>query len=266
MLFRSFNLSYREHLSSAETILSGRDLSPGKPEVSLEERFARRLGLKIGDSLVFDVQGVRVEANVVNLRRVRWTSFQPNFLILFPEGVLNDAPKTYLASLPPLPENQKLEIMDKVAQEFPNISAIDIRSTVERGILLMEKMRWALNLMAGISLFSGLLVLYAIASRQAETRRWDLNLCKVLGAQRRDLYLMQLTEFFTLGLASASFGCCLSVALSWALGKWIFDRFKMDFSVLLYSILGTIALTILVGWLGSLIVFRSRPAELLQDS
>src|SRR5690606_32005397 len=102
---RGVNLSYRSSLADSETIVSGRDFSgefdpqkQDKAELSVEFRFAERMGLKIGDILEFDVQGVEIEGQIINLRRVKWTSFQPNFFILVQNGVLNEAPKTFIAA------------------------------------------------------------------------------------------------------------------------------------------------------------------------
>lgn len=100
---RGFNLTYRAKLSNSEQLDSGAefagsyDPSKGKlPGISVEKRFANRLGLKIGDILTFDIQDVSVKGEIVNFRTVRWTSFNPNFFIQFQPGVLETAPKTYL--------------------------------------------------------------------------------------------------------------------------------------------------------------------------
>mgnify|MGYP006982487196 FL=1 len=102
----NLNLSYRTKLSDSEQIVEGRRLAEsynwesGKPaEISLENRYAERMGFKLGDLLTFNVQEVVVEAIVINLRRVQWNSFQPNFFILFQPGVLEDAPGTFLGSI-----------------------------------------------------------------------------------------------------------------------------------------------------------------------
>ncbi|HRO68617.1 MAG TPA: FtsX-like permease family protein, partial [Pseudobdellovibrionaceae bacterium] len=95
---RGVNLSYRAGLADSEELVEGRPIqgrwdmnSEKPPELSVERRYAERMGLKIGDTLRFDVQGVEIDGVIVNLRKVRWTSFQPNFFILIQDGALNDA-------------------------------------------------------------------------------------------------------------------------------------------------------------------------------
>ena len=101
---RGVNLSYRTKLSDSEVIKSGSAMpkawdGKGIPPVSLEFRYAKRIGASIGDVLTFDILGIEQDAKVINLRKVRWSSFLPNFFILFPNGVINDAPKTFLFAI-----------------------------------------------------------------------------------------------------------------------------------------------------------------------
>ena len=104
---RSYNLSWRSELFPSEKLLKGTlsqnpwnpDQGNSMPEMSLETRFAKRLNVDLGDTMTFDVQGVEVEGRITSLRQIRWTSFQPNFFIQFQPGVLEDAPKTWLAGI-----------------------------------------------------------------------------------------------------------------------------------------------------------------------
>lgn len=264
---RGFNLSYRAALTEAETIVEGRPFAPGaENEISVEERFAERLGLKLGDLMKFDVQGVEVSGVIVNLRKVKWTSFQPNFFVLFQDGPLNDAPKIFLGSLRELAPAQKDLVQSALAEKFPNVSVVDVRATVSRALELADRMRWCLNLMSAISLFAGFVVLFSIANRQAELRRWDINLCKVLGAGASGIRAQQLCEFGILSFAAGAFGCLASLVISWVASYYLFGGvFSFDALPILVSILGTTILALAISWLGARHVWRSSPAELLQD-
>ena len=114
---RSFNLSYRNHLLESEQLLEGRpfsgpyDAQSGKPaEISVEHKYAEALGLSIGDTMGIEVAGIPIDAVVVNLRRVKWTSFQPNFFVQMQPGVLDQAPKTFLGTLHHLSDNKKQRV------------------------------------------------------------------------------------------------------------------------------------------------------------
>src|SRR5690606_14089699 len=136
----------RQELSDSETIAKGKPFSPdGGPQISLEERFAERLNLRIGDELTFDISGIEVAGRVVNLRKVRWTSFQPNFFVQFNEGVLEEAPKTFLAALSGLSTEQKASIQNTIVDRLPNISLIDVSRIIERLSGIIEQMSIALR-------------------------------------------------------------------------------------------------------------------------
>jgi putative ABC transport system permease protein len=263
---RGFNLSFRPTLRDDETLLSGRAFQAAAPEISLEQNFAERLGLKLGDKLRFDVQGVEVDGTVVNLRSVRWASFRPNFFVLFNEGVLEGAPKTYLGGLPELSDSRREEVQDLLALKFPNVSAIDVRATVAQALELTDRMKWALNLMSAISLFAGAVVLFAIAYRQAELRRWDINLMKILGARAGSLRQQLLFEFALLAGVASLFGAILSVGFAWCCAFYFFDgAFRFSPAPLALSVAACTAIALVVAAAGASQVWRRNPAELLAE-
>jgi predicted lysophospholipase L1 biosynthesis ABC-type transport system permease subunit len=47
----------------------------------------------------WDVQGLPVRTFVGSIRHVEWRRLEPNFFVVFPEGVLEGAPKTFLAAV-----------------------------------------------------------------------------------------------------------------------------------------------------------------------
>jgi putative ABC transport system permease protein len=263
---RGFNLSYREKLSDAEEIIEGRPFSGSGEEISLEYRFADRVGIKIGDTLLFDVQGVEVSGKVVNFRKVRWTSFQPNFFVTFNDGPLNGAPKIHLGSLTNMPDEKKEAVQSLVAKDFPNVSVVDVKATVNRALDLADRMRWSLNLMSAISLFAGFVVLFSIASRQAEVRRWDINLQRVLGAAVREVRFQQLSEFALLSFFGALVGSLISVLFTWIASIYFFEGvFTVSALPLFFSVAGATILGLAVSWIGTRSAWKRKAAELLQD-
>jgi putative ABC transport system permease protein len=99
---RGVNLTYRDKLTASEEIREGKPFSgkldPNMAELSVEFRYADRLGFKLGDEISFDIQGLEVKGRIVNFRSVQWTSFQPNFFIIMQSGFLEEAPKTFIGS------------------------------------------------------------------------------------------------------------------------------------------------------------------------
>jgi putative ABC transport system permease protein len=269
---RSYNLSYRAGISPAERIVKGRPFSgayregAGLPELSLEQRFADRLGggVGIGDTIDFDVQGVEISGRVVNLRAVRWTSFQPNFFIQFQPGVLEDAPKTYVAAVAGLAPAKKAALQARLVRELPNVSIIDVESTVRRGLELAGQIEGALAVMAWVTLFSGLAVLFAITRHQTGRRLIGMTLLKVLGASPRDVTAIAAIEFAALGFTASLTGVGLSFAGAAVLSEIVFES-PWVFAPLVPAliVLLTTLLCCAMGLLASRKTLSTRPAALL---
>ena len=250
---RSFNLSYRNHLLESEEIVRGRmvalsyDPNSGKPvEVSIEQKYAKSLELDLGDKMEIEVGGVPIFAEVVNIRRVRWTSFQPNFFVQMQPGVLDKAPKTFIATLNKINPEQKEKIQDLLVREFPTISILDVERTGKKILSIVEQMTWALQIMALLSILAGLVILYSISREKAREQRWEINLMKVLGASFKDLRNQVRFEFGLLGFCASILGVSLSTLVSFVLSKYIFDKvWSLQIALPLFVILVVVILSIL---------------------
>ncbi|MBV2167540.1 MAG: FtsX-like permease family protein [Bdellovibrio sp.] len=270
---RGVNLSYRHDLSSSENIIEGRPFSgefdsekQKYAELSVEYRFAERMGFHLGDVLVFDVQGVEVEGQIINLRKVKWTSFQPNFFILVQRGVLNEAPKTFIAAIPFLPEEKRSLLQNEMAQEFSNVSVVDVVRTVDEVLKTAEKMSWSLELMAGLALLTGYIVLFSIVRSQIKLRRWELNMLKILGASWGEVASFILAEFAFLSFLAALAGALLSVLVSFSLNAFLFEsEFKLSWFQPLVSVLIITCLSLLISFLASLDIVKESALSILRE-
>lgn len=224
---RSLNLSYRPQLSSSEEIVAGKAFAAQTngeiAQISIEEKFAARIGIKINDRLSLDVDGVMIEGVVVNFRRVRWTTFEPNFFVILQPGFLEEAPQTFLATLFGLNSERREALQNKLVASFPNISIVDVTRTIQRILQIISQMSLALYLMAFLSILSGWVVLFSIVYDQARTKRADSNLLKILGLSFRRILATHDREFALLGLFSSVFGSGLSLLLGWVLARWVFE-------------------------------------------
>lgn len=263
---REANISYSLKLNPSEEIISGKAFSgsytgdftePG--ELSLEQRYASRLGIEIGDKLSFEIQGLPIEGRVVNLRRVKWNSFQPNFFIKFQDGVINDAPKTFLGVVPPVDYETKIRLQNTIVSEFPNISIIDVSKVVGKLAEVIAQMSQILKVMAWLSVLSGLVVTFSIANHKAQSRLWDVNLLKVLGTSFGTVRMMIFSEFFLLSAAAALFGVIVSVGASFGLGTVLFGGlWEFDGTSALLTTVLIIALCLGVSQLASRRVLASK--------
>ncbi|QDK43960.1 ABC transporter permease [Bdellovibrio sp. ZAP7] len=270
---RGMNLSYRDHLSDSEEIIEGRPMAPmfdpekqKIAELSVEERFADRMNFKLGDKIIFDVQGVEVEGEIVNFRKVKWTTFQPNFFVLVQNGVLNDAPKTFISALPTVSAEKRAALQNELAKKFANVSVIDVVRTVDEALKTADKMSWSLELMAYLALFTGYIVLFSIVRSQIKLRRWEMNMLKILGASHREVAGFILTEFAFLAFVSSFLGSFLSVGVSYGLNRIIFEGgFQFSLTQPLLSVAIITALSLLISFLASADIVKESALSILRE-
>jgi len=270
---RSFNLSYRDHLLESEQLLEGRPFSghydpqSGKPaEISVEHKYAEALGLSLGDRMSIEVAGIPIDAVVVNLRRVKWTSFQPNFFVQMQPGVLDQAPKTFLGTLHHLNEDKKQRVQNVLVREFPTVSILDVERTGKKILQVVGQMTWALQLMATLSVLAGLVILFCVVREKARSQSWEMNLQKVLGCTGRQLRHQVWIEFGILGGGAAIIGSLLSLVTSYLLSVQVFDRvwsFRWDLPV--GVVICVIVLSVITADFGARKALRQKPARLLQE-
>ena len=204
------------------------------------------MGLKIGDVLEFDIESVPITAKVVNLRQVQWTSFQPNFFIQFQEGVLEEAPKTFLATIPGIQKEKLLPLQKSIVQKLPNISIIDVSRLVQKIREVITQMGLALRFMTGLTLFSGLLVLYSIANHQARSRRKEYALLKALGSPFEIIRRQNIWQYTLICLGASLLGVLFSLAISYAFsvllleGTWAYDPTVPVISIVLLLLLAIV--------------------------
>ncbi len=251
---RGFNLSYRDRMYESETILEGEDFSGpfsggenDLPGISIETRFADRLGLSLDDILTFDVQSTEVKGIIQNIRKVKWNTFQPNFFVRFQSGVLEAAPKTFLATIPRLSHEKKTSLQNEIVREIPNISIVDISRLIDRLYTISQQMSWALQFMAILCIIAGFVVLYSIASHQAQAREWDIGLFKVLGAKFHEVRALFLWQFGLIAFFASILGLGFSLVVSYSLSSILFDSaWAFDPVVPLATLVASITLTIAI--------------------
>ena len=269
-LTREYRVTYRESLSDAETIIEGEWISEADGlrsviPISVSPQIMDELELELGDSLGFDVQGVPIRTVIASIREVDFQRAEPNFFVLFPKGVLEDAPQFYAATVKAETNESSLAIQQAVVSEFPNISAIDISVALQSVREFLDKIALAVQFMALFSIFTGFIVLAnsIMISRRQRTR--ESVLLRTLGAKKSQIGSIQTIEYALLGLLASLTGLILAVVASWGLATFYFDlTFIPDFLTLSLITLLIIITAILIGWSGSRHIFRHSPLEILR--
>ena len=232
-------VTWRESLIGSESLVQGEPLPPryeapqGRPKISVEVEFAERSEFKIGDILKFDVQGVVIEAEIANLRRVRWTDFNPNFFISFQAGVLEDAPKTWLANLQ-VPDDERGQWQGELIRGFPDVSVLDVGQTLGRVAQLLGALTVPASLSAGLAVVFATLILLALIWFSAHSRQAELQLFRVLGADPARVKGLLTAELTLASLCGAILGTVLGALASWWVSVgWFELTWKLDIQLCL---------------------------------
>lgn len=250
---RGVNLSYRPQLSWSETLVEGKfngeKCNPEKApcEISLELNYAKRLGVDIGDKLIFDVSGIEIEGVVTSLRTVKWTSFEPNFFILFQPGVLEEAPKTYLSSIKVKSYEEKQKVFTTMAETFPSVSLLEVSELVRKITTIFDLMAIAIKFISFLSLFVALVVLVAVSFNHLELRKREMGLFYMLGLKLVTIKKIYTREFSFLIVFCLVLSIAFGSALTTLIMKNIFNSeiiLRMGFVVPVMTGLGLILFTI----------------------
>jgi len=261
-------LSYSAKLPPETEIVAGQwwteDYS-GKPLVSITADIAKGFGVKVGSTLSVNILGREVTATIASLREVDWTTLNLNFAIIFSPGVLENAPQTYIASIH-LPPNQEEAAFATITGKFPNVSTISTREILKNVSRTLDRIGAAFSSMAAIALITGFLVLAGAVSADQHRRIHDAVIFKVCGATRLGILGAFAAEFLLLGLIA---GCISAVVGSLAAMAILKGLMKMSFALhpttIITTILIGIALTLVLGLLGTWKALGQKPATYLRS-
>jgi putative ABC transport system permease protein len=272
VLRREFRSTFRDSLVASEKVTSGRFHTGGSPvasipEVSIDRGVAEDMRLVLGDTVTWDVQGVRVPTRVTSFREVNWTRFEPNFFVVFERRALQDAPKQYVLLADVRGAAAVPRLQRDVVSRFPNVSSLDltlIQQTVGR---VLDKVTTAIRFMAGLSLALGIPVLFSAVSATRRERLREGVLLKVLGATRRQVGRIMLSEYLLLGALGSLVGIVLSVGGAWALMHFVFRQpFQPAVIPALVVALLMILVSVSIGLLTGRDVFRETPMAALREA
>ncbi|MBT8399422.1 MAG: FtsX-like permease family protein, partial [Rhodothermia bacterium] len=267
---REYRSTFRSYLTESEEVVRGEfDPGPYAPDavvpVSVEQDIMADLNVSLGDTLVFDVQGIPITTTIGSVRRVEWRQVRTNFFVVFPEGVLNEAPHFNVIVTRTDDESESGAIQAAVIREYPSVSAIDLSLILEVVETVFDKIAFAVRFMAGFSILTGFIVLAAAVVVSRVRRIGESVLLKTLGAARNQVFTIMTVEYVLLGLLAALTGVALSTLATLALAEFVFEApFVLPWFELFVVVLAVVALTVGVGLVSSRGVYSRPPLDVLR--
>lgn len=271
VLNHEFRTTYRATLIDSEEIVEGEWVPTQNPgeiiQISISENLAEDAIVSLGDSIVFNVQGVLMETVVKSIRKVDWANLQPNFTILFPSGVLESAPQFHVLTTNAPTEASSAKLQRDLVSKFPNVSVIDLRQmfTVVEDIL--NKVSWIINFMAFFSILTGIIVLIGSVRTSKYQRIKESVLLRTLGAKNKQILTITALEYLFLGILGSLLGILLALVSSLLLAIFVFQEpFTPSFIPFLVFLPGISLLVLGIGLSNIGEVLRSSPLEVLRKS
>jgi putative ABC transport system permease protein len=212
------------------------------------------------------VQGALIPTIVGSFREVDWNRIQTNFLIVFPKGVLEDAPQFHVLLTRVQSPQASARFQQAMVRQFPNVSIIDLGLVLNVLDEILDKIGFVIRFMAGFSILTGLVVLIASVLISKYQRMQESVLLRTLGASRKQILTITALEYFFLGALAAATGIVLSLAASWALAHYTFETtFSPQLWPVMVIFLLVCLLTVIVGLANSRGVLSKPPLEILRQ-
>ncbi|WP_199508088.1 MULTISPECIES: ABC transporter permease [unclassified Psychrobacter] len=257
---RVFNLSYTDTLMDTEFVTdsvngdalypeSSGDSAPSLQEaqpLSILDTAAEMLGVGMGDTLVFNIQGIQVTGTISSIRTRYERGPSPFFYFLFEPTFLSKAPQIQFATAH-VPDARISEIQGVLSRQFPSITAINGAQVAEQIQGLVQQMSRLVYVFTLLALFTGLMVLISSLLSTSQERIQDSASFRLLGMQKRDLYALNMLEIGVLGMSAAVFATALATAGAWLLITYWFDlRFSMPWLTLALGLAALLAVLLII--------------------
>ncbi len=258
---REQNITWTDDLGADNRVTQGQwwsEQDHGKPLVSLATEFQEGLGVKLGDKLTFDIAGETQVVTISSVRKVKWDSFQPNFFIVFPPGLLDGAAGTWMTSAYLTPASARS--IAELVHRFPSVSVFDLEDLLAQVRSVIDKAVLAVQSVFIFTLFAGLTVLLAAVQATRDERRYESAMLRTLGASRATVLRSVLAEFAALGVLSGLLAAAGASIAGWFIASRVLElKYGFDAWVWLAGIGGGGLLVGFAGWLATRSVVNQSP-------
>ena len=187
----------------------------------MEVGIAENLGVKMGDTLTFDIAGQRLSETIKSLRTVQWDSMKPNFFVMAAPSAFDGFPRTYITSVHLSEDNSN--VIPVMVKQFPSVTDIDISAILNQVRELINKAAFAVQAIFLFTLVAGVVVLFSALQSQKALRRKEIAIFKTLGASRSLLRRNLLLEFAMIGGLAGFLAAILALIAANAAAYSLFD-------------------------------------------
>ena len=267
---REFNISHTATAPDNNQVVAGRWVSEEADGLSVEEGLASEFGLKLNDTMRFDIGGQLQEGRITSLRKVDWGSMRVNFFVLFPRASMPELPITYISAFrAPAPAPSAAasapSFDNRLSRDFPNITNIDVSASIGQVQRVLDQVIRAVEFLFGFTLLAGLVVLFSAITATRDARAREFAIMRAMGASGRLLGQVQRAELLGVGALAGLLASVAAVSVGWLLARYAFE-FSWNPSpwVPLLGMVAGALLALAAGWWGLREVLRRPVLETLR--
>jgi putative ABC transport system permease protein len=264
---RELSLTWSSNLPEENHIVAGQwdyANNPHPGQVSVEQKLAESLNIKVGDNLLFVIGGQRLTAVVASIRSLQWDTMKPNFYMIFSPGTLESYPTTYISSFH-LSAGQKT-FLNQLVKKYPAITLLEVDQILKQFKTLLKQLTGAINYLLYFALAAGFTVLFSAIYSSLDNRLYESALLRTFGASRGLLRRSHWIEFGLVGLVSGLLAMVMTEALLYALYSRVLhiDYWPSWYLWLALPVISTLAVSV-AGTLATRRVVTTPPLRVLRN-
>ncbi len=268
---RQFSITYGDEVLESENLIEGDTIfvenwNKNVVQVSTMDEIAERMGVGIGDRLVFLVQGIEIEAEIVSIRTRIEQGIGAFFYFTFQEETLENAPQTLFATLR-VNSSEIIPLQTQIAREFPSVTTINGETTAKTVGEIIGQLSSITSFFTVFSLIGGILILISSILATHEERLKESIYYKLVGGNTSFIRKIFIVEYVLLAFISSIFALIFAMSISFLVSKYLLD---ISFSFLIiegFLYIGIIIITILIiGYLSILPILKKKPLEYIREN
>ena len=261
---RDLSLTWTQQLPEDNKTVIGQWPVAEKGKVSIEQKLAKSLQVKLGDKLTFTLGSQQIHAQVSHIRSVRWDTMKPNFYMVFSPETLTGFATTYITSFYLAEDNKSL--LNQLVKNFPAITILEVDTLLKQFKSILTQLTAAINYLLYFALLAGFTVLFAAVYSTLDNRIQEGALMRTLGANRALLRKAHIIEFSLLGLISGIIAVLLAELLVYALYTYVFHlTYQINWLIWLGVPFISTFCVALVGYWGVRGVVDQSPMQVLRE-
>lgn len=266
-----YRATFRGALTSDEHLVSGKWIGKadaGAPlvPVSVVENMPG-VALRLGDEVEWEVEGTPIYTRIASIRAAEgWQSFVP-LPILFPEGVLENAPKSYMVAARALAPSDSARLQNAIAGAFPDVLVLDLALSAALVEEIFSKVAFVIEFTTLFTVTTGLMLFAGSVWSSRLQRMRETALLRAMGSTRAMLLRIQAAEHAALGILAALIGGVFAIVANAILARfWLDTTAGTPSIVMLLATSGlSVMITVSTGWAFTRRLTDHPPLEILRQ-